>query len=229
MFDVNETLSDMAPLAYRFADVGAPPALARLWFAALLRDGFARTAAGKSERFAVLAESGLRVVLHGVALDRPVNDAVAHILDGFAALSCHPDCPPGVRAFGAPAAAGDDEQRGGRSGREAARRRGPARGVRAGASVEDAGMWKPAPGAYGYVARVCGVAAEDLLMVAVHPGTSTARRVRACARPGSTGPASRTRRSAARPTTACRAWTSWPTPWASARGGRAPRRGRGPG
>jgi len=46
VFDVNETLSDMAPLAQRFADIGAPPALARLWFAALLRDGFARTAAG---------------------------------------------------------------------------------------------------------------------------------------------------------------------------------------
>ena len=53
VFDVNETLSDMAPLADRFADVGAPPALARLWFAALLRDGFARTAAGESERFAL--------------------------------------------------------------------------------------------------------------------------------------------------------------------------------
>jgi 2-haloacid dehalogenase len=97
VFDVNETLSDMAPLAERFADLGAPPALAGLWFAVLLRDGFARTAAGESERFAVLAESGLRVVLHGIELDRPVNDAVAHVLDGFAALSVHADVPEGVR------------------------------------------------------------------------------------------------------------------------------------
>jgi 2-haloacid dehalogenase len=36
-------------------------------------------------------------------------------------------------------------------------------------SVEDAGVWKPHPGSYGYVERVCGVAARDLLMVAVHP------------------------------------------------------------
>ena len=33
VFDVNETLSDMAPLAGRFADLGAPPGLAATWFA----------------------------------------------------------------------------------------------------------------------------------------------------------------------------------------------------
>ena len=170
VFDVNETLSDMAPLACRFADVGAPPALARLWFAALLRDGFARTAAGESERFAVLAEGGLRVVLHGVALDRPVNDAVAHILDGFAALSCHPDVPAGLRALRARGlrlvtmsngAAAVAEKLLGDAGL-----RGEFEQV---LSVEDAGVWKPAPGSYGYVAEVCDVAAAELLMVAVHP------------------------------------------------------------
>jgi 2-haloacid dehalogenase len=170
VFDVNETLSDMTPLAQRFADVGAPPALARLWFAALLRDGFARTVAGESERFAVLAESGLRVVLHAVALDRPVNEAVAHILDGFAALSCHPDVPAGVRALTARGlrlvtmsngAAAVAEKLLGDAGL-----RGEFESV---LTVEDAGVWKPHPGAYGYVERVCGVAARDLLMVAVHP------------------------------------------------------------
>jgi 2-haloacid dehalogenase len=39
VFDVNETLSDMGPLAARFAAVGAPKHLAKLWFAALLRGG----------------------------------------------------------------------------------------------------------------------------------------------------------------------------------------------
>jgi 2-haloacid dehalogenase len=33
VFDVNETLSDMAPMAGRFADVGAPDLLATVWFA----------------------------------------------------------------------------------------------------------------------------------------------------------------------------------------------------
>jgi 2-haloacid dehalogenase len=35
--------------------------------------------------------------------------------------------------------------------------------------VEDAGVWKPAPGSYGFVARTCGVEPAELLMVAVHP------------------------------------------------------------
>src|ERR1044072_8096996 len=46
IFDVNETLSDMAPMAGRFRDVGVPGEEATSWFAALLRDGFAPTAAG---------------------------------------------------------------------------------------------------------------------------------------------------------------------------------------
>ncbi len=57
VFDVNETLSDMAPMGQRFADVGADPRLARLWFAALLRDGFALTVAGAREDFAVLGHT----------------------------------------------------------------------------------------------------------------------------------------------------------------------------
>lgn len=43
VFDVNETLSDMTPMAQRFTDVGAPADLATLWFATVLRDGFALT------------------------------------------------------------------------------------------------------------------------------------------------------------------------------------------
>ena len=34
VFDVNETLSDLRPMAERFAAVGAPPGLAATWFAA---------------------------------------------------------------------------------------------------------------------------------------------------------------------------------------------------
>ena len=39
VFDFNETLSDMEPMAQRFAHVGAPEHLAELWFATVLRDG----------------------------------------------------------------------------------------------------------------------------------------------------------------------------------------------
>ena len=36
-------------------------------------------------------------------------------------------------------------------------------------SAQDAGIWKPAPGAYAHAARACGVDPAELLMVAVHP------------------------------------------------------------
>ena len=36
VFDVNETLSDMAPLADAFETVGAPGSLAKTWFAGVL-------------------------------------------------------------------------------------------------------------------------------------------------------------------------------------------------
>ena len=52
VFDVNETLSDMAPLGDRFADVGALPHLAGTWFAGMLRDGFALTVHGVNPSFA---------------------------------------------------------------------------------------------------------------------------------------------------------------------------------
>ena len=60
VFDVNETLSDMAPLNARFEDVGAPAHLAKTWFAELLRDGFALTVSGASESFAALGAEALR-------------------------------------------------------------------------------------------------------------------------------------------------------------------------
>ena len=170
VFDVNETLSDMSPLAQRFTDVGAPAHLAKLWFATLLRDGFALTVAGASRPFAELGKAALHAVLRGVDLDRDTDAAVDHVMGGFAELPVHPDVPDGIRALRA-------------SGRrlvtltngstQVSDRLLTAAGVRdafeALLSVEDAGAWKPARAAYEYAARRCGTELSDMLLVAVHP------------------------------------------------------------
>ncbi|MCZ2815093.1 haloacid dehalogenase type II [Modestobacter sp. VKM Ac-2984] len=170
VFDVNETLSDMSPMAQRFSDVGAPAHLAKLWFASLLRDGFALTAVGASRPFAELGADALRSVLHGIDLDRDVDAAVEHVLSGFMQLSVHPDVPDGVRALRA-------------SGRrlvtltngsaQVSEQLFSSAGIRdqfeALLSVEDAGIWKPARGAYEYAAQACGTDPADMLLVAVHP------------------------------------------------------------
>ena len=170
VFDVNETLSDMSPLARRFADVGAPEHLARLWFATLLRDGFALTAAGGQRRFAEIGVAALRTVLHGVSLDRDVGVAVEHVMSAFSRHAVHPDVPDGVRALR-------------RTGRRLVTLTNGASTVAeqllgaAGIlseferllSVEDAPAWKPARAAYEYAAAACGSDLVDMLLVAVHP------------------------------------------------------------
>lgn len=170
VFDVNETLSDMAPMADRFTDVGAPPHLARTWFASLLRDGFALAAAGSSERFAVLGEGMLRTVFAGVDLDRGTDDAVEHVMSGFTGLDVHPDVPDGVRRLRAAGirlvtltngSTGVSEQLLGRAGIRDE--------LEMLLSVEDAGVWKPAAGAYAYACRTLDVAPGEAMLVAVHP------------------------------------------------------------
>jgi 2-haloacid dehalogenase len=170
VFDVNETLSDMTPLARRFAEVGAPGLMARVWFAALLRDGFALAASGGNEPFARLAEGALRDVLAGATLNRPVDEAADHVLSGFAQLDVHPDVPDGVRVL---------RQQGLRlvtltNGSAAVADRLLAKaGIRGEferlLSVEDADAWKPAPAAYAHAARACSVSMDQMLLAAVHP------------------------------------------------------------
>ena len=144
VFDVNETLSDMSPMAGRFTDVGAPAHLAKTWFATLLRDGFALTAADASRPFAELGADALRTVLHGVDLDRDVDAAADHVMTGFAELTVHPDVPDGIRALRASGRRLVTLTNGSTTVSE--RLLGGA-GIReefeALLSVEDAGAWKP--------------------------------------------------------------------------------------
>ncbi|MGJ7908049.1 haloacid dehalogenase type II [Actinopolyspora sp. H202] len=170
VFDVNETLSDMSPIADRFTEIGAPQNLAKTWFAAVLRDGFALTAAGSPERFAVLADSALRTLLNDLRLDRDVDEAVEHVLSGFMDLPVHPDVPDGARAL---RAAGFRLVTLSNGSTRVAERLLTRAGIRQAfevlLSVEDAGIWKPARGAYEYAARTCGTDPAEMLLVAVHP------------------------------------------------------------
>lgn len=99
VFDVNETLSDMRPMARRFEDVGAPEHLAKLWFAMVLRAGFALAAARSQQPFAQVAAGALRTLVSGVDLERDLDAAVEHITTGFSELPVHDDVPGSVRGL----------------------------------------------------------------------------------------------------------------------------------
>jgi len=170
VFDVNETLSDLSPMADRFADLGVPGLMAKQWFAALLRDGFALTAAGASEKFSVVGEGVLRTLLAPEQLDRSLDDAVQHVMSGFTTLPIHPDVPDGVRALRALGLRLVTLTNGSTAiGHELFVQAGIRDAFETLLSVEDAGAWKPDPASYAYAARTCGVDAGKMLLVAVHP------------------------------------------------------------
>jgi 2-haloacid dehalogenase len=170
VFDVNETLSDMSPMGDRFAEVGAPASMAKLWFASLLRDGFALTAAGDEGAFAEIGAEALRGLFAGVALKREPEAAVRHVMAGLGTLGLHPDVPPGVSAL---KAAGYRLATLTNGSAQVAEKLLATAGIRDSfdllLSVEDAPAWKPARAAYEYAASACGAAPDQLLLVAVHP------------------------------------------------------------
>jgi 2-haloacid dehalogenase len=173
LLDVNETLTDMTGLDARFAEVlpaGDDPALVRqVWFARLLRDGFAMTAAGLAPSFTELA----RVQVGQVLAERGAGDPDAgadHVLGGLGALDLHPDVPDALRRLvvaghrlvpftnGSPDVAVGAFERGGVLELFETR-----------LSVIDAGVWKPAAEAYTWAADRLGVPIDACTLVAIHP------------------------------------------------------------
>ena len=178
IFDVNETLSDMAPLASRFSDVGAAPQLAKTWFAGLLRDGFALTANDVNPDFATLAREQLRQALAGTTLQMELEAAVERIMGGFAELQCHPDVVEGVRALSEKGLRLVTLTNGAAS---VAQRLLGAAGIADRfdrmLSVQQAQAWKPDARAYHYALEECGVEPAEAMLVAAHPwDTDGARR-----------------------------------------------------
>ncbi|MBW0102791.1 haloacid dehalogenase type II [Pseudonocardia sp. KRD291] len=170
VFDVNETLSDMRPMAGRFADLGAPESSAALWFASTLREGIALAASGDTGTFSEIGRETAKAVLRGQPIDRSPDDAATHVLDGFLGLPLHPDVADGFRTL---RAAGLRLVTLSNGGVPVAEKLLGDAGLRDEVehvlSVDDAGIWKPARAAYAYAAQVCGTAPGEMVMVAVHP------------------------------------------------------------
>jgi 2-haloacid dehalogenase len=164
VFDVNETLSDLGPMGTRFAEVGLPPTAARLWFAALLRDGIGVAAAGGLVRFADVARGVLAPMLPGDP------DAVEHVMAGFLELPVHPDVPGGIRALRAAGHRLATLSNGAASVADGLLTRSGIRDqFEALLSVEDAGAWKPARAAYHHAAARLRISPAQATLVAVHP------------------------------------------------------------
>ena len=164
-FDVNETMVDMAGLRPAFADVGLAPDLVPLWFARVLRDGFALTALGAYRPFPDVAAEALR----GLAPEVVDDAAVTAVLTAFGCLDPHPDVGPaldllrqaGITAItltnGSSDLVGALLSRAGLDGY-----------VTANLSVDAVHRWKPAPEPYRYAAHHTRVAPERMALIACH-------------------------------------------------------------
>lgn len=165
VFDVNETLFSLDRLRVAFSDAGLDPALVPLWFAGVLRDGFALTALGGYRPFHEIAADALR------GLDERVDEATAGTVVGaMRELRPHPDVEPALRALyeaGLPAATltnGSAEVV--QAMLDGA---GLTRYVSRNLSVDAVRRWKPAPEPYRYAATQLGVDPRSLVLAAVHP------------------------------------------------------------
>ncbi len=140
------------------------------WFAGVLRDGFALAVLGGSAPFADVAADGLRTVLAGHDLDRPLDEAVATVLAGFAELPVHPDVAAGLPRLAAAGIRMVAMSNGATAVAEQLLTKAGLRGhVEAVLSVEEGGAWKPDARAYAFALRRSQVAQHAATMVACHP------------------------------------------------------------
>ena len=164
-FDVNETLFTLDRLRPAFTDAGLDPTLVSVWFAGLLRDGFALAALGGYRPFADVAAETLR------GLDTMVNaDTVATVLAAMRELDPHPDVEPALRALhdaGVPAVTltnGSVEVV-----QALLKRAGLTGYLAANLSVDAVRRWKPAREPYRHAATELAVNPGSLVLVAAHP------------------------------------------------------------
>ena len=142
-FAVVETLFPLEPLRQRLVDAGQPPGVLELWFARLLRDGFALAASGGYRPFAEVAVAALA----SVTRDALTAQVVDRIVAGFAELDPRPEVDPALRravdsGIRVIALTNGSE----RNTQTLLHRAGVERDVLTVPSVDGVRRWKPAPG-----------------------------------------------------------------------------------
>lgn len=181
VFDVNETLLDLAGLDAVFARLFGDAGVRREWFTQVLQSALVGVVTGVHHDFATVARAALDMVAarHGVTLG---DEAREGVVGGLRALPPHPEVPGALdRLHGAgfrlaaltnspPATMEAQLAHAGLAERFDAR-----------LSVEGSGSLKPAAVCYRYAAEQLGVAPADLRLVAAHTWDVTGAMRAGCA------------------------------------------------
>lgn len=162
LFDVNETLFTLDPVRDRFDEVGLGRELVPLWFARVLRDGFA---AATSEGFVSFPDLARH---HLLALDGDVD--ADHVITGFEEVTPHDDVADTLRALQSAGVAVATFTNGTSAiTRSFLERAGLEELVDHVLDVGGPRRWKPHPEAYSWACREVRASPEGTALVAVHP------------------------------------------------------------
>ncbi|GAA1191065.1 hypothetical protein GCM10009675_01720 [Prauserella alba] len=165
LFDVFETLVQLEPLRERFVEAGRPGHELELFFARTLRDGMAYTLAGDAPPFRTIAAAQLAITSGHTLSD----NAIAHILDGFADLPLHPEAETAFTLLAEADVPAYGFTHGGAGVLESILdRHGSSGKVRGVLSTEALHSFKPPARVYHWACEQAGAAPGDTALVAVH-------------------------------------------------------------
>jgi 2-haloacid dehalogenase len=165
-FDVVGTLFSLDPVGRRLSDAGLREGALNEWFGRFLRDAFALDRVGRYVPFRDVARGTLEVML---AEQGQGPEKAAGVLQAFAELPAHPDVRPafgqlrsaGIRIIALTNGGADTTQR-------LLAKAGLVDFVERTISIDEVRHWKPHREVYRHAARVVGVTATTLALVAAH-------------------------------------------------------------
>jgi 2-haloacid dehalogenase len=164
-FDVNETLISLEPMATRMEEVGLPGILVKAWFPRTLLYGLGLSVAGDYVSFPAAAAESLRAV-SGYTLS---EEAVAHVMAGFAGLPAHPDVEPAMKTLAAGGVRMICLTNGNAEVTQAFLDRcGLAGYIEQVVATSEVNAWKPPAKVYHHGASRLGLPPEQVALVAVH-------------------------------------------------------------
>ncbi|MBA1145876.1 haloacid dehalogenase type II [Ectothiorhodospiraceae bacterium WFHF3C12] len=168
LFDVNETLLDLAALDPVFEAVFGDAGARQAWFGQVLQSALVLTVLERYEDFSTVAGHALTQLAQRRGIELGADDR-ARVAEGMKRLPCHPDVPAALRRLAdagfrmaaltnSPPAVADAQLR----------HAGLADSLEAILTVEIAGRLKPHQSVYTSAARALDVPIGDTLMVAAH-------------------------------------------------------------
>jgi 2-haloacid dehalogenase len=168
VFDVNETLLDLAALDGEFQRLFGDPGMRVTWFGQLLQSAMVATITGRYTDFGTIGRAALEMTAARLGVDLSDEDREA-VVGGMTRLPAHPEVPGALRRLGDGglrlAALTNSTERVATAQLEHAGIIGSFEAVLTADTVR---RLKPAPEPYRMAADRLGVAPSDVLLVAAH-------------------------------------------------------------